>query len=880
MRPAPDRELRSLPTPVPGEEPWLARSAMHARYGGLLRTLFERLFGPIHYPAQSAELIRGLAKKGVVVYVARSRSTLLLLYFNHALARLGLPLAQFVGGLNLLLWQPVDRLWKLWQQRHRTLTGPWRPRFVDRPPTRSEALLADLALRGEPAFVFLAPPRAAGRTDKPLAHDYMRALVAAQRLGSKPVYLVPHVLTHRAHSGRGRGIADRIFGDARRPGRLRLFAMFLTSLRQAAVRVGEPIDLLALVNEHPDADDQHLGRMVRHELNRRISEEERVVAGPELLDDDLITRHVLRDQELRDAVTAKAKTPAEERALWRRAESNLKEIAARYSVTTVRILDRILTVVFNRIYDGIVVDEPGLARVLEAARTGPLIFCPSHKSHVDYLVLSLILWRHGVAPPHIAAGANLSFFPLGPIFKTCGAFFLRRSFKDDPVYAATFRSYVRELVRMGTSIEFFPEGTRSRTGKLLMPRFGLLGMLVDAWRAGARDDIHFVPVSIDYERIIEARSYERELAGAEKRQEDLGGLLRSTKVLRSRYGRVHVQFAEPISVKEAAARRGLPQAMGGDHEEAWHREIERLGYRVLNHVAMVASVTPTSVVATALLGHSGRGLAEGLLLKRARGIVDFLDIATARLSDSLQNPDNRDAAVLEAVHNLVDDGVVVVARAGRSDIEPIYRVPDGSRILLDYYKNAVMNYFAPAAIVARSLMRRKNGPLHSDDLAADSRFLSRLFKREFLYQVDTTFTSHFDDTLATLAVRGILDVNEDGSVKLRDPETVELLASLLDAFVQAYFVTARATSDLRAFPLWEKELSTRAMERCRRAFLEGTITRPESANLTLIANALRWLKEAGVIEESGTGRRQVLALSRAYAGEALERLIEDIQAFL
>jgi glycerol-3-phosphate O-acyltransferase len=861
----------------------LARSAMHEQYGGLLKLLFERVFGPIQYPEKSAEAIRELGSRGTLVYVARARSVWLGLYFNYALSRLELPLAHFVGGINLLLWQPLDRLWRLWRQRHKPAEGPWRARYGSLPPTQSEALLADLTLRGEPSFLFLQSQRGRRRwlRSPGRPNDYLRALIAAQRVSQRPIFIVPHALVGRWQGGAARGaIARRLLGSSRRESLLGDFNILLTP-RLTAIRVADALNLQEFIAESREPDDARLARRLAYVLRRRIGEEERVVAGPELPRFESTRRHVLRDGGVREAVGSVGKKTAKSTSsLERRAGNLLDEIAARYHPNALRFLGGTLGWVFNRIYDGIAVDEAGFDRVLEAARKGPVIFCPAHRSHVDYLVLSYVLWDHGIAPPHIAAGANLSFFPLGSIFRRCGAFFLRRAFGDDALYRAVFRAYVAELVRSGAALEFFIEGGRSRTGKLLLPKYGFLNMVVDAWRGGARDDLQFAPVSIDYERIIEAGSYERELAGGEKRPEDIGALLRTTRVLRSRYGRVHVQFGEPFSLAELARRRGLPQSAAPEHDPAWRAEVGRLGYRILYGVGQVCTVTPTAVVATALLGHRGRGLPQGSLLELAGEIVEYLDTAAARLSETLRSPETRTAAILEAVQKLVDEETVAVDRAGRSDAEPIYRVLEERRILLDYHKNAVMNYFAPAALVARSLVRRGLEPAGYSDLLDDTGFLSRLFKREFIFRVDAKFDTHFDDALGSLAVRGLLDVHEDGTVIVRDQTTIKLLASLLDSFVEAYWMTLQTLPELRRFPLWERELATRALEQVRRAYLEGTISRPEAANRTLIESAIAWLREGEVLVAKGDGKRKRLEVAEAYEGEKLAAFTKRLGSYL
>ena len=182
-------------------------------------------------------------------------------------------------------------------------------------------------------------------------------------------------------------------------------------------------------------------------------------------------------------------------------------------------------------------------------------------------------------------------------------------------------------------------------------------------------------------------------------------------------------------------------------------------------------------------------------------------------------------------------------------------------------------------LVARAIVQRGTSTLAYTELQVATQFLSRLFKREFLYRVDATYETHFDDALAALAVRGLLDVLDDGTVVVRDAETLGHIAGLLDAFVEAYWVTAQALTELRKFPLWDKELAVRARERARRAFLEGGIHRPEAASRTLIESALGWMLDTGVLEAKVDGRRSRLQLAAAYDGERLTALINQIGSY-
>ena len=301
-----------------------------------------------------------------------------------------------------------------------------------------------------------------------------------------------------------------------------------------------------------------------------------------------------------------------------------------------RFVDICVALIFNRIYDGIIVDQRGLARVAEASRKGPVVFVPCHRSHVDYLALSHTLWRYSLVPPHIAAGINLSFFPMGYIFRRSGAFFMRRTFRGNPLYAAVFKHYIFELLKMGVNTEFFIEGTRTRTGKLLMPKYGMVKMIVEAWQSGACEDVQFVPVSIDYERIIEASSYQRELAGAEKKKEDLGALLKTTGVLRSKFGDSISNLGRcyhssiTLSVNNSP-KTPVPQINGIRKFHDWD-------LRFSDASPMFVPLHQLRLFPSVLLSHHGRGIGLSKLVELGTELIEFLEVQLRVLRNAPCSP--------------------------------------------------------------------------------------------------------------------------------------------------------------------------------------------------------------------------------------------------
>ena len=179
-----------------------------------------------------------------------------------------------------------------------------------------------------------------------------------------------------------------------------------------------------------------------------------------------------------------------------------------------------------------------------------LVYLPNHRSHIDYLLLSYLVYAQGLAPPHIAAGANLNFPLVGPLLRRGGAFFLRRSFKGEPLYAAVFREYLHAMLAKGFPIAYFIEGGRSRSGRTLAPKGGLLGMTIESFMREHPRPLLLVPVYFSYEKLLEGRTLVAELEGQPKKGESLGALVRVARNLRRDYGSVHVNFGAPLSIDQ------------------------------------------------------------------------------------------------------------------------------------------------------------------------------------------------------------------------------------------------------------------------------------------------------------------------------------------
>ena len=837
-----------------------SRGRVEDEFGPLLRGVGRRYFESVRFPGDAEEALRQLHEKGFVVHVMRSTSWVNYLYLSWALLRRGLPPVRAV--FNLRRW----------------FTRPWR-RAAQRGAI--DVRFAYARRNGGSGLIFLrrsALGVAEGRTTR---EDPFPALVSLARRGERPVFLVPELLLWERGAKRiTPRLVDRVFGSPDVPGFLHSVMAFLRNYRRAQFRIDEPVDLRRFIAEHPGASDEVLARKIRGALHHHLARQTRAVFGPPRKPAPRVIEEAMRDRTFRRALEEYAGSAGRKReSVERDARHHLENIAARLNLTVIGLAAPVLNWVFNRIYDGIDVDEAGLERAMRAAAHAPVVLCPSHKSHVDYLVMSCVLWDRGYTPPLVAAGANLSFWPLGWFLRRAGAFFLRRSFKDDRLYAASFKAWIKKLVNDGVLQEFFPEGGRSRTGKLLQPRLGLFTWEVDAVLEGARPDLVFVPIAIDYEKVVESSSYSVELAGGEKKAESLRSLLSAPKVLTHRYGRIHLSFDEPISLAELAQRRGLSLTgeITADEKKAL---VRGLGHRVMWGIVRAGTLTPQAMVSAGVLAWRGRGIPGRELAERIGFLCRLAASDGARLSNTL-----RDAPVdptvpgpiADAARRFVEDKMLThqVVRG-----ESIYQPIDERRPELSFYKNTLMNWIAPRCLVASAVLAQVPGSAAAN-LRERALFLSRLLKLELIYRVGASFESIFEATVDAMEREGLLS-RAGGAIAVA-PERqarpkLEFLADLLRDYLESYWIAARALDDLAAHGVMERRAWVRtALDIGRAEFLAGRISSMEAISRPNVENAMTWLVDRGLVE----AEERKLRLAPAVADDsARAELSDEIRAFL
>jgi glycerol-3-phosphate O-acyltransferase len=825
------------------------RSRTPAPYSpnAILRWLYRRFFAHIRVDDNWSRSVREAASKGVVVYVMRSLSFLDFLCLDFLVKKFGLPLVRFVNDLGLWILEPFGK-----GERRLSLR---------RQIPEAEALERTVG-DGYSALLFLRRPPKFGRRSRrgrELEVDLIETLVAKQRTSSRPILLVPQTFIWSKQAGTASpNLLDLLFGPVQWPGRLRVFCQFLLNYRDAKMRSGEPFNLQSFLKDSPDLTDGEAANKVRYALLRRMERDRAVILGPMKKTTARIQDELLRSPRVR----AQIERYAQEKGIsfWKSenvARKQLRHLCAKQSHFVIDILHRFLTWVWSKMYDGVVLDKEGLERVRDAARDASLVLLPSHKSHIDYLVLSDMLYGNAMMPPLIAAGDNLSFWPIGPLLRRGGAFFIRRSFHGDSLYATIVEAYLRKVLAEGFTLEFFLEGGRSRTGKALPPKYGLLSMVADSATKLAGTKVKLVPISIGYERIIEERSFVHELSGGEKQSENVGDLIKSSSVLRSKWGRLYVQFGDIIDFDEFTAETVPRLQAGADRLDDLELEQRRNAVRALAHQVMysineVTVVTPAAIVATALLSHQKRGMTRTLLLEASRDLLRTLEKMNARIASQLRIGEGRlrEDTIDEALGLFIDARLIVAHDTGP---DPIYTIDSERRIALEYYQNTIIHFFVPRALVAAGMLVDKEQWVRISRLNDRVQQLSRLFKHEFIYRTDATFDAILAETMRELA--------EDGEIEIRDGhaqateglarQRLERYAVMLQTFFESYLLALRGAEIVLDGPIPKKEWYKRTLALGQQMYLAGEIERRESLSKLKLETALKALQDYRLVRLNG-----------------------------
>lgn len=613
--------------------------------------------------------------------------------------------------------------------------------------------------------------------------------------------------------------------------------------RDCLVRFSPVVSLRYMANSH--GTDSTIAHKLARVARIHFSRQKLAASGPNLPSRQALFDRLLKSEAIKKAIEdeAKSKNISIEKAS-KEAQDIMDEIAANFSYSLIKRGEKILGWLWNKLYQGLHINNASTVRKL--AQDGhEIVYVPCHRSHMDYLLLSYVLYHEGMVPPHIAAGINLNFFPAGPIFRHGGAFFIRRSFKGNKLYSTIFREYLAELFAKGYSVEYFSEGGRSRTGRLLQAKTGMLAMTIQAMLRGMNRPVTLVPVYIGYEHVMEVATYAKELRGKRKEKENASLVIRTIRKLRN-FGKGYVNFGEPIQLNQYL----------NEHSPEWTKDIDPMGTskpqwmtpvvndlatKMMTHINDAAATNALTLCATALLASRQRALSRDSLVSQINCYLSLLN--NVPYSDTFTVP--KDSAE-ELVKHAESLNKFLIESDSMGDIISLDR---HQSILMTYYRNNIIHLFALPSLIAQMTIRQHGLTIDAiqQNVAAIYPFLKKeLFLSYDEDQLETVVANIIDE----LVSQGMLVVSDNQvTINQSNSQALMLLGRTISETLQRYSI---ALNLLAENPELDKsDLEQKSQDIAQRLGRLQGINAPEFFDKGVFASMFATLKLQQYLDNDG-----------------------------
>lgn len=618
-------------------------------------------------------------------------------------------------------------------------------------------------------------------------------------------------------------------------------------------------------------DDQAIAhkliRVAGTHFHRRLQS----IRGPSLLERHQLYNGILGAPSVIQAITEQAKekgvSPKQTR---NQAKEYLTEIAADYREGLVRIGARVLSKVWNKIYNGIKVKHA--AKVRELAQNGhEIIYVPCHRSHMDYLLLTYVIYHEGLVTPHIAAGVNLNFPPVGGILRKGGAFYLRRSFAGNKLYTAVFREYLELLFNKGYSVKYFPEGGRSRTGRLIPPKTGMFAMTLQGLLKGINRPVSIVPVYIGYDHVMEVSSYLKELNGSSKKKESFFQVFSAIKKLKN-YGVGYLSFGEPINLTNYL---DLQAPSWREHKILSHNKkpqwlnpvVNKLSEEVMGKINQTAAIGSMAICATCLLAAKKHAICQNEL---EQAIDHFLALLKAApYSHLASTPEQTGKEIL--AETLKRKKVTL----SEDSYGKIISLKDQNAVALTYYRNNVQHLFALPSLIAAIAFANPGISKHKLFILVSQ--LYPLLKRELFIYMDAIQASQYSENImSSMLDMQLLELKEQGIYPPQPSSETFYSAWLLSRGIQETlhrYVVVLTILSKKTF-INRKDLEQQSRQFAERLSTLHGLSSPEFYDKNVLASFISALKDNQLIEVHEQGQ-----LSHTEKSESLrEQIIQLIES--
>ena len=818
------------------------------------------------------DVFKNIPDDSIVVYVGKYKSVFEFLFYNKTGRKNDVPVPEIAFDNSFSLFKSVSSLLKVIVAKSLYFITHFR--FIN--PYKN-GYLKEKLLSGKTGFLHLFGKNSFYNRFVKSKTDPIAYLLKTQKETGKDIYLVTQIMFFSIFPEKEKkNISQTILGTQERPSKIKRFFKFFKKGNifvefGAAIRLKDFIAAEEDTNESLENSSQKLRNLLIEHFNRHRQN----VAGPILKSRQEVIESILTSQNVKNFINEYAidkKKPTQ--AVYKKANNYLKEIASDYNPNYLILYKFILNKVVNSLFDGIVTNIDELKKLKLKSSMSPIVFVPCHKSHLDYLLISYLLHYNNMPCPCIAAGKNLSFWPLGSIFRKGGAFFLRRTFKGANLYTKVFSEYVEKILKEGFNIELFIEGGRSRTGKLLSPKLGLLSFLLKAYKNKACEDLIFVPIYVGYDRILEEKSYIKEVKGGSKDNENLKQVLKSSKFLRKRkhskkYGKIYINCNEPISLKKYLINTKTD--INSIDDSGFKSFCKKFGHKLTRGIDAKTIITPYSIFAATILNQSKTYFNREEMFDAFNFYLRLIKSKYENFSDTLKEDVNLAFENILFVYE--KRGFIKKYQDKDTEIElnTVYKLNEASRTRVEYYKNNSVTFFVPLAFTAFAILNKTkdakdtNNAKNTNNVKkfdADSLIeiydkLSFILSNEFFYHRKNKASKNFiKDSLDVLVDENIVIKKEDELYLIQEEtgcNSLKTIAFLLKSYLESYSVVFEYMYKLpekKSIKLSDKEKIKNITLLGERMLERNIIGLRESISKMNYKNALSLLKNNELISKN------------------------------
>jgi glycerol-3-phosphate O-acyltransferase len=674
-------------------------------------------------------------------------------------------------------------------------------------------------------------------------------------------------------------LRDLLFGDPRKPGPLRQRWLNWRHTGRMKLIVAEPAtsgDLRKRFDESGESDFSLYPQYVIRQAILALERIERRIRGvrykiPRLVDEDIMARPSFRE-ELRKLAKQQNKSFA---SVEKEARRYLAEMAVAHSTLGLDLFAQYCRFMYTRGYDkDLWYDPEALENIREQIAGNPVVFLFTHKSHLDSVVLLRLLYDTNFPPLHLFGGINMKMFGLGELMRRAGVIFIRRSFKGNDVYKAVFQHYIDYLVDKRFPLTWAIEGTRSRTGKLMPPRIGLLSYVMESCQRMDAPDIMLVPVSIAYDQIPEVSELSAYQRGAKKKPEGVAWMMRYLTGLKNPFGRIFGCFGEPLKMSQSASINPPSHSLNADTHEM---KVQKLAFEVFSRIIKVTPITATSLVTLTMLDAGHRTLTLTEVHSQVAELLDWVAKRNLPTTDHLQLDEAAD--VQRTLDELTANGVVTVYDAGP---ELVFLIDPEQHLTAAYYRNTIIQGFVNDAIGELAMLKATDadqgqaGEVFHNEIMA----LRDLLKKEFYFSEKSIYAQEVEQSISMRAPGWSSNGDVEGSAIREILHQMRPLLGhrVLRSFIDSYIVVAQtllASDPEKAID--DKSFIKDCLTLGQQMLLQRRIVSEESISKASYGNGLSLAKNRGLFDGAP---EEIASARRDFAIEMhdVSRRIEAIHA--